>query len=163
MFQGFVQVFQGLGAVQVVERLAHPDGAAQGLAGAALLAQQALAAEQHIAVEEGFGQFVVGVVGRTGAFVDVLGQEIELEVAAHLGAGPAIADPVQDDFLGRIQRRHHLAVLPCQFQASRFHVELAHRLQQRGLQFEVLPQFQEQPGQALLHRLVGEERLPEHR
>ncbi|MNF61842.1 hypothetical protein D3C84_435080 [compost metagenome] len=163
MLQGFVQVLQGLGAVQVVEGLAHPDGPAQGLAGTALLAQQALAAEQHVAVEEGLGQLVVGVVGGAGALVDILGQEVELEVAVHLGARTTVADPVQDDVLGRVQRRHHATVLLRQGQAPAFHVELVHRLQQGGFQFEVLPQFTEQPGQALLHRLVGEECLPEHR
>ncbi|MNQ70040.1 hypothetical protein D3C85_846630 [compost metagenome] len=128
-----------------------------------MLAQQALAAEQHVAVEEGLGQLVVGVVGGAGALVDILGQKVELEVAVHLGARTTVADPVQDDVLGRVQRRHHATVLLRQGQAPAFHVELVHRLQQGGFQLEVLPQFTEQPGQALLHRLVGEERLPEHR
>ena len=58
-----VQVFQGLAAqFAVFERLAQLDGAGQALAGFAMQTQQALAAEQHVAVEEGLGQFVVGVV-----------------------------------------------------------------------------------------------------
>jgi len=64
VFQGGVQVAQGFGeAVVIDERLAQLDRLGQGLAGLALLAQQALTAEQHIAVEERIGQGVVRVVG----------------------------------------------------------------------------------------------------
>ena len=128
-----------------------------------MLAQQTLAAEHHITVEEGIGQGVVRVVRRAGTFVDVLREEIQLEVAAEFGAWPSIADPVQDDFLGGVQRRHHPAVLPGQFQPARFHVQFADRLEQRRLDLQVQPQFPEQPGQALLHRLIGKQRLPQHR
>ncbi|MCY1416730.1 hypothetical protein D9M71_322460 [compost metagenome] len=159
-----MQVFQGLGETGVVgERLAQLDGFGQLLASHALLAQQALAAEQHIAVEEGFGQGVVRVVRRTGALVDVLGEEVQLQVAADLRPRPAIADPVQDDLLGCVERGHHPAVLLRQLQAAGFDVQLANRLEQGGLELEVTAQFAEQPGQALLHRLVGEQRLPQHR
>ncbi|MNQ53728.1 hypothetical protein D3C85_677760 [compost metagenome] len=88
-------------------------------------AQQALAAEQHIAVKEGIGQFVVGVMRGAGALVDVLGEEVQLEVAADRAPRSVVADAVQDDFLGGIQRRHHPAVLPGQGQPPLFHVELA--------------------------------------
>ena len=99
-----MQVFQGLAAqLAVFERLAQLDGAAQALAGFAVQAQQALAAKQHIAVEEGFGQFVVRVVRRAGAFVNVLGEEVQLQVAIDLGAGAAIADPMQNDLLGGVE------------------------------------------------------------
>lgn len=164
VFQGRVQVAEGFGeAVVIDERLAQLNRFGQGLAGLALLAQQALATEQHVAVEEGLGQRVVGVVGRAGAFVDVLGEEIQLQVAADFRAGATIAYAVQDDFLRRVERRHHPAVLLRQFQAPRFHIQLADRFEQRRLELEVTPQFAKQPRQALLHRLVGKQRLPQHR
>ena len=95
--------------------------------------------------------------------MDVLGQEIQLEVAADLGVGLAVADPVQDDFLGGVERGHHLAVLLGQLQARGLDVKGAHRFEQAGLELEVAAQLVEQLGQALLHRLVGEQRLPQHR
>ncbi len=70
---------------------------------------------------------------------------------------------MQDDFLRRIQRGHHPAVLLGQLQAARFHVQLADRLEQRRFELEVMPQLAKQPRQALLHRLVGKQRLPQHR
>ena len=164
MFKGSVQVAQGLGKTVVIDEwLAQLDRFRQPLAGHALLAQQALAAEHHVTVEEGIGQGVVRVMGRTGALMDVLREKIQLEVAAELGARPGVADPVQDDLLGGVQRRHHPAVLPGQFQAACFYVQLADGLEQRRLDLQVQPQFPEQPGQALLHRLIGEQGLPQHR
>ncbi|MNN68120.1 hypothetical protein D3C81_1838030 [compost metagenome] len=63
MLQGRIEVAEGLGEAGVVgERLAHLDRLGQRPAGLALLAQQALAAEQHVAVEKGIGQGVIGVV-----------------------------------------------------------------------------------------------------
>jgi hypothetical protein len=112
-----MQVAQGFGEAGVIdERLAHLDRLGQRPAGLALLAQQALAAEQHVAVEERLGQRVVRVVRGAGAFVDVLGEEVQLQVAADFRARPAVADPVQDDFLGGVQRGHHATVLLGQFQ-----------------------------------------------
>ena len=126
-------------------------------------AQQALAAKQHIAVKERFGQFVVRVMRGTGAFVNILGEEVQLQITADFRSRPAIADPVQDDFLGRIQRCHHPTVLFGQGQAAFFHIQLTQRFEQRGLEREVLAQLAKQPRQAVLHRLVGEQRIPQHR
>ncbi|MNN57658.1 hypothetical protein D3C81_1726560 [compost metagenome] len=67
---------------------------------------------------------------------------------------------MQNDFLGGIRRGHHLAVLLGQCQALGFDIECANRLEQAGLELEVSAQFEEQFGQALLYRLVGEQRLP---
>ena len=89
-----------------------------------------------------------------------MGQEVQLQVAADLGIWLAVADPVQDDFLGGIERRDHLAVLLGQLQAAGLQVVVADRLEQVGLELEVAPQLEKQLGQALLHRLVGEQRLP---
>ena len=159
-----VQVFQGLAAqFAVFERLAQFDGAGQALAGFAMQTQQALAAKQHVAVEEGLGQFVVGVVRRAGALVNVLGEEVQLQVAIDLGAGAAIADPMQNDLLGGVECRHHPAVLLRQGQASLLDIELAQRLEQRRLELEVLAQLAKQAGQAVLDRLMGEQSLPDHR
>ena len=164
VFEGGVQVAQGFGEAGVInERLAHLDRLGQRPAGLALLAQQALAAEQHVAVEERVGQGVVRVVRGTGALVDVLGEEVQLQVAADFRAWATVADPVQDDFLGGVQCGHHAAVLLGQFQAACFHVHLPDRLEQRRFQLQVKTQFTEQPRQALLHRLVGKQRLPQHR
>lgn len=150
-------------AVGVVERLAQADSPRQGLAGLALLVEQALAAEQHVAVEERLGQPVVRVVRGTGALVDVLGDEIELQVAAHLGARPTMAEAVENGLLGLVQRHHHLAVLPCQGEALALHVELAQRFEQARLDPQVFAQLEIQAGKTLLHRLVGEQRVPQHR
>ncbi|MNF71235.1 hypothetical protein D3C76_427690 [compost metagenome] len=95
--------------------------------------------------------------------MDVLGEEIQLEVAAELGARAAIADPVQNDLLGGIERSNHTAILLGQFQAPGFDIELADRLEQLGLELEVIAQLAVQGGQALLHRLVGKQHLPQHR
>ncbi len=70
---------------------------------------------------------------------------------------------MQDDFLGRVERRHYLAVLLGQLQAPGFDVEGADGFEQAGLELEVAAQLEEQLGQALLHRLVGKQRLPQHR
>ncbi|MNG18518.1 hypothetical protein D3C84_1025920 [compost metagenome] len=70
---------------------------------------------------------------------------------------------MQDDLLGCVERCHHLAVLLGQLQAPGLDVEGADGLEQAGLELEVAAQFEEQLGQALLHRLVGEQRLPQHR
>ena len=159
-----MQVVQGFGETGVVdERLAHLDGFGQGPAGLALLAQQALAAEQHVAVEERLGQRVVRVVRRAGAFVNVLREEIQLQIAADFRAGSTVADPVQDDFLGRVQGGDHAAILLRQFEAAGFDVHLPDRLEQRGFQLQVQAQFTEQPRQTLLHRLIGKQCLPQHR
>jgi len=95
--------------------------------------------------------------------VDVLGQEIQLEVATDLRPRSAIAHAVQDDFFRGIQRGHHPAILLGKFQAARLHIQLADWFKQRRLELEVAPQLAEQPRQALLHRLVGKQRLPQHR
>ena len=87
--------------------------------------------------------------------MNVLGEKVQLQVAADLRPRTAIADPVQDDFLGRIQRRHHATVLFGQGQAAFFHIQLTQRFEQRGLEREVLAQLAKQPRQAVLHRLVG--------
>ncbi|MCY1417911.1 hypothetical protein D9M71_334570 [compost metagenome] len=164
MFERGIQVAQGLGETGVIgERLAHLDRFGQGPAGLALLAQQALAAEQHVAVEEGVGQGVVRVVRRTGTLVDVLGEEVQFEVAADFRPRAPVADPVQDDLLGGVQCRHHAAVLLGQLQAPRLHVHLPDRLEQRGFELQVKAQLAKQPRQALLHRLIGKQRLPQHR
>ncbi len=95
--------------------------------------------------------------------MDVLGQEVQLQVAADLRARSTIAHPVQDDFFRRIQRRNNATILLGQFQPPRFHIQLADRFEQRRFEFEVAPQFAKQPRQALLHRLVGKQCLPQHR
>ncbi len=128
-----------------------------------MLTQQALTAEQHVAVEKRIGQRVVRVVRRAGALVDVLSDEIQFQVAADFRAGPTTANAVQNDFLGGVQRRNNTAVLLRQLQAAGLHVEGANRLEQRRFEFQVLPQFAEQPRQRLLHRLVGKQHLPQHR
>ncbi|MCY1422872.1 hypothetical protein D9M71_385690 [compost metagenome] len=162
--EGGAQVVERLGAgALVVEWLAQLDGRGQRATGLALLAQQQLAAEQHVAVEERLGQAVVRVVRGAGALVDVLGEEVQLQVAADLRAGAALADPVEDDLLGGVERRHQAAVLLRQLQAALLDVEFAHRLEQRCLEAQVQAQFAEYPGQRLLHRLLAEQRLPEHR
>ena len=51
--------------------------------------------------------------------MNVLGQEVELQVATDLRARTPIADAVQDDFLRGIQRSDDSAILLSQFQASR--------------------------------------------
>ncbi|MNZ61345.1 hypothetical protein D3C78_794380 [compost metagenome] len=128
-----------------------------------MLAQQALAAEQHVTVKERVGQGVVGIVRRTGALVDILSKEVQFQVAADLRAWPTVADPMQDDLLGGVQGGHHPTVLLGQFKATGFDVHLADRLEQRRFELEVKPQLAKQPRQALLHRLVGEQCLPQHR
>ncbi|MNC26897.1 hypothetical protein D3C75_750480 [compost metagenome] len=164
VFQRGVEVFESFGITAGQhERLAQADRAGQFLAGRALLAQQALAAEHHVAVEKSLGQGVVGIVRGTDPFMDVLGQEVQLEVAADLGVRLAVAHPVQDDFLGRVERRHHFAVLLGQLQAPGFDVKGADGFEQAGLELEVAAQLEEQFGQALLYRLVGKQRLPQHR
>ncbi|MNN34776.1 hypothetical protein D3C81_1485960 [compost metagenome] len=70
---------------------------------------------------------------------------------------------MQDNFLGRVERSDHAAILLGQFKAPGFHIQLADGFEQRGLKFQVAPQFTEQPRQALLDWLVGEQRLPQHR
>ncbi len=164
VLQRRLQVGLGLAVLLAIfEWLTQLDGLGQGMTGLAMQAQQALAAEHHVAVEEGFGQGVVGIVRGTGALVNVLGEKIQFQVAADLGAGPPVADPVQDDFLGRVERCHHPAILLGQIQTPCLHVQLAQRLEQRGLELEVQPQLTKQPGQAVLHRLVSEQGMPEHR
>ncbi|MNN29212.1 hypothetical protein D3C81_1428060 [compost metagenome] len=74
-----------------------------------------------------------------------------------------MAEAREDGFLGPVERHHQLAVLPRQGQALAFDVELAQRFEQRRLDLQVVAQFEEQPRQALLHRLVGEQRIPQHR
>ncbi|MNG22981.1 hypothetical protein D3C84_1075330 [compost metagenome] len=95
-----------------------------------MLAQQALTAEQHVTVEERVGQGVVRVVRRTGALVDVLGEEVQLQVTADLRARPTVADPVQNDLLGCVEGRHHATVLLRQLQSPCFHVHLPDWLEQ---------------------------------
>ena len=131
MFERGVQVAQGFGKTVVVDkRLAQFDRVRQALTGHALLAQQALAAEHHIAVKEGVGQSVVRVVRRTGALVDILGEEIQLQVSAEFGPGPRVADAVQDDFFGRVQCGDHLAILPRKVQTPGFYIQRADRFEQ---------------------------------
>ncbi|MNK93077.1 hypothetical protein D3C87_1132220 [compost metagenome] len=164
VFKGGVEVAQRFGETRVINKwLTHLDRFGQSAAGLALLAQQALAAEQHVAVEERFGQCVVRIVRRTRAFVDVLSEEVQFQVTADFRSGAAIADAVQDDFLGTVQRRHHATVLLGQFQPPGFDVHLPDRLEQRRFQLQVKAQLTEQARQTLLHRLVGKQRLPQHR
>ncbi|MCY1283767.1 hypothetical protein D9M68_367050 [compost metagenome] len=164
VLQRVLQVGHRLGAVGAMdERLAQLDRLAEVAAGARLQGQQALAAVQHVAVEERLGQRVVGGVRGAGAFVDVLGHEVQLQVAAHLRSRPRVADAVQEDLLGGVERRDQLAVLPRQGQAPRLDVEAAQRLEQRRLELQVQAQLAVHPRQAVLHRLVGEQRVPQHR
>jgi hypothetical protein len=51
----------------------------------------------------------------------------------------------------------------CQLQATCLHVHLPDRLEQGGFQLQVKAQLAEQSRQALLHWLIGKQRLPQHR
>ena len=57
--------------------------------GSSLQPQQALAAKQHIAVEEGLGQRLVGIMRRADPLVQILGKEVQLEVVIDLAAAAA--------------------------------------------------------------------------
>lgn len=70
---------------------------------------------------------------------------------------------MQDDLLGRVERGDDAAILLGQLQAALFHIQLAHGFEQRRLELEVLAQFAKQPGQGELYRLMGEQRVPDHR
>ncbi|MCW0450337.1 hypothetical protein NB706_003171 [Xanthomonas sacchari] len=163
--QRLAQVGGGLlGLLAVVERLAQPDRLAQRRAGLALQGQQALAAVQHVAVEERVGQRLVRVVRGTGALVEVLRHVVQAEIQARLHAGPAGAAEAADDRgLGRVECGHHLRVLLGQRQPPRVQVALPHRLEQGRLEPQVAAQLQVQPRQPLAHRPVGEQHRPQHR
>src|SRR3546814_7346018 len=89
VLKGGMQVIQRLGEAGVIDEwLAQLERLGQRLAGLALLAQQALAAEQHVAVEERVGQCVIGIVRGAGALVDILGEEVQLQVAADFRTRP---------------------------------------------------------------------------
>lgn len=70
---------------------------------------------------------------------------------------------MQQGFLGDVQCADHPAVLLRQVQAPLLHVQLTDGFEQRRLEFVVLPQFAIKPGEALLHRLVSEQCIPQHR
>jgi hypothetical protein len=77
VLQRGLQVLQRLPVgLAVAKHLAHLDGLAEVGAGAGLQPQQALAAKQHIAVEEGLGQRLVGIMRRADPLVQILGEEI---------------------------------------------------------------------------------------
>ncbi len=152
----------GIG-LAVDERLAQADGRAQFHAGARLQLQQALTAVQHVAVEEGFGQGLIGVMRGADPLVQVLGKKVQLQVMVDPAPGRAIAEAMQQGFLGLVQRGHHAAVLLGQLKAAFFEIQLQHRLEQRRLEPEVFAQLPIQAGQAVLHRLVGEDRVPQDR
>ncbi|MCY1449235.1 hypothetical protein D9M71_659610 [compost metagenome] len=65
------------------------------------------------------------MVRGAGALVDVLGDEVQLQVAADLRPRPTVAEAREDGFLGLVERHHQLAVLPRQGQALAFDVKLA--------------------------------------
>ena len=161
--RGF-EVGQRLGiGLAVAKRLSQPDRTGQLAAGDTLQAQQAPAAKQHVAVEECLGQCLIGMVRGADALVQILGKKIQLEVMVDLHPRPTIAETMQQGFLGGVQGADHAPVLLRQLQALLLHVELVDRLEQRGLELEILPQLAIQPGQALLHRLMCEQSVPEHR
>ncbi len=114
-------------------------------------------------MEEGFGEGLVRVVRRADTLVQVLGEEVQLQVVIDLAAGATTAQAVQQGFLGRIQGADHPAVLLRQLEPALFDVQLAHRFEQRGLVAEIQAQLAIQSRQALLHRLVGEQRVPAYR
>ena len=161
--QRFGQVGGGLpGQLAVGERLAQSDGFAQCRTGLALQGKQALAAVQHVAVEERFGQLFVGIVRGAGALVEILRHVIQAQVQARLHARPAgTPETAEDGGLGRVHRGDHLGILFGQRQPLRLLVDLAHRLEQVGLQPQVQAQLAEQPRQPLAHRPVGERGRPQ--
>ena len=71
--------------------------------------------------------------------MQVLGEKVELEVAADPAAAACLAHAVQQGFLGRVERADHPAVLLRELDATLLDVELAHRFEQRSLQPDVAP------------------------
>ncbi|KAF1051720.1 MAG: hypothetical protein GAK43_02287 [Stenotrophomonas maltophilia] len=92
--------------------------------------------------------------------MNVLGDEVQLQVAADLRSRAAVAQATENGFLGLVQRHHQATVLPRQGQAPAFHIEFAQWLEQARLDLQVLAQLAIQARQALLYRLVGEQRVP---
>jgi len=80
-----------------------------------------------------------------------------------LAAAAAVAQAIQQRLLGCVERAYDPAVLLRKFQAALFHVQLTHRLEQCGLVAKIQAQLAVQPRQTLLHRLMGEQRVPAHR
>ena len=93
----------------------------------------------------------------------VLRHEIQAQVAVHARTAAAGVEPAEDAFLGDVERIHHLPVLLRQRQPAHLHVHAAHRLEQRGLEPQVVAQHAVELGQVLLHRLEHEHRAPQHR
>jgi len=151
-------------AFAVHEWPAQADRLAQARAGLALQVEQALAAVQHVAVEERIDQRAVGVMRGAGAFVEILRHVVQAQIQAGIDARPAgAAEAGEDCGLRFVQCPDHAAVLFGQVQLSALQVGFAHRLEQGGLQLQVAAQFNVQAGYALAHRAVGEQRGPQDR
>ncbi len=165
IIQRLAQVFGGqAAAVAVIERMAQANRLAQRRARLALQGEQALAAIQHIAVEERVGERLVRIVRGTGALMEVLRHVIQAEIQARLHARPPrAAEAAHDGGLGRIERADHLGVLFGQGQPACMQVALAHRFEQIGLELEIAAQFEKQPRQPLAHRAIGEQDGPQDR
>ncbi|KAG1320758.1 hypothetical protein G6F63_014109 [Rhizopus arrhizus] len=137
------QVAPGLLVVLAIhERAAQADRLAQPRARLALQIEQALAAVQHVAVEEGIDQRAIRVMRRTGAFVEILRHVVQAQVQAGVHAGPAgTAEARQDRRLRLVQRADYAPVLLGQVELASLQVGLAHRFEQGGFQLQVAAQF----------------------
>ena len=114
-----------------------------------LLAQQrehALAAVEHVAVEEGLGEQVVVLVRRADALVHIL----RGQVLVHGGLQPqrwrAPAHAADEALFGGVQGIDHPAVVQGQCHAAALQVFVAHGLQQQGLEAQVFAQHGVQLG-----------------
>ncbi|MNS77472.1 hypothetical protein D3C72_1110540 [compost metagenome] len=151
-------------ALAVDERAAQADRFAQPCTGLALQVEQALAAVQHVAVEERIDQRAVRIVRGAGALMEILCHVVQAQVQAGVDAGPAgAAKARQDRRLRLVQRADHAAVLFGQVELAALQVRLAHGFEQGGLELQVTAQFYVQAGHALAHRPVGEQRGPQNR
>ncbi len=151
-------------AFAIHEWTAQADRLAQPRAGLPLQVEQALAAVQHIAMEESIDQRTVRVVRGTGALVEILCHVIEAQVQAGVHAWPpGTAEAGEDRGLGLVQRTDHAPVLLGQVELATLQVGLAHRLEQCCLQLQVAAQFNVQARHAFADRTVGEQRGPQDR
>ena len=157
------QILQRLLALAVLEGLAQQQCLGQPLARPALLVEQPLAAKQHVVMEEGLGQCRIGVMGGADPLVDVLGDEIEPQVAVELAAATLALEPAEDHLLGLIERGHHAAVLARQRNATAFDIDPAQRLEQCRLDDQIFAQLPVELRHALLDRLAREQRTPDDR
>lgn len=150
-------------SVVPVPFFAFPDRFAQAQAIVAEQRQHAQTTVKHIAVEKSVSQQFIMFVRRAGALMHVLRDKKLVQRGRQRFRKVPWIDPVQEAFLGRIERIDNAAVMQRQRQTALLEIDTAHRLEHRRFEREIAAQGLVETGEVALDRAQRKNGRPRHR